>query len=270
MTTCRFQGSAAIELYFYDELTAAERASVEQHLTDCAECRRALDELTVIRTALDARPAVSAPAGGDWSGFMRRLDAALRAEGMPQSRSDGRRVIAFGSGRFATALAMAALVVFVTMTVLLVMRNRSAPIGIQPSPAPAAATARVPSAAVAPVVVGADAALAQISEQHLERSKLVVLGLATKNPSDSTGSGWDYERTLASSLLSDTRLYRQTAEERGMKPLADVLRDLELVLLQTSMSETPDAESLAQLQRLIRRRDLITKMDVVTTAGLAP
>jgi hypothetical protein len=270
MTTCRVQGSAAIELYFYDELTAAERASVEQHFTACAECRRALDELAVIRTALDARPAVTAPAGGDWSGFMRRLDAALRAQGMPQSPGASRRVVAFGSRRFAAALAMAALIVFVTMTVLLVMRNRSAPIETQPSPAPAAAAARVPPAAQAPGVAGADAALAQISEQHLERSKLVVLGLATKNPSDSTGSSWDYERTLASSLLSDTRLYRQTAEERGMQPLADVLRDLELVLLQTSMSETPDAESLAQLQRLIRRRDLITKMDVVATAGLAP
>jgi hypothetical protein len=55
-----------------------------------------------------------------------------------------------------------------------------------------------------------------------------------------------------------------------MTSLADVLRDLELVLLQTSMSETSDAESLAQLQRLIRRRDLITKMDVVATTGLVP
>ena len=115
-----------------------------------------------------------------------------------------------------------------------------------------------------------DTALEQISEQHLERSKLVVLGLATKNPSDATGENWDYERTLATSLLSDTRLYRQTCEERGMNSLADVLRDLELVLLQTSMSEASDAESLAQLQRLIRRRDLITKMDVVATAGLVP
>jgi hypothetical protein len=65
-------------------------------------------------------------------------------------------------------------------------------------------------------------------------------------------------------------VYRQAAEERGMSNLADVMRDLELVLLQTSMSESPDAESLAQLQRLIRRRDLITKMDVVKTSGLLP
>jgi hypothetical protein len=70
--------------------------------------------------------------------------------------------------------------------------------------------------------------------------------------------------------LSDTRLYRHAAEERGMTKLADVMRDLELVLLQTSMSDSPDAESLARLQRLIRRRDLITKMDVVKTTGLLP
>jgi hypothetical protein len=36
------------------------------------------------------------------------------------------------------------------------------------------------------------------------------------------------------------------------------------------MSDSPDAESLARLQRLIRRRDLITKMDVVKTTGLLP
>ena len=113
-------------------------------------------------------------------------------------------------------------------------------------------------------------ALTELSEQHFERSKLVVLGLATKDPQDSTGLDWDYERELASSLLSDTRLYRHAAEERGMESLADVMRDLELVLLQTSMSDAPDADSLAQLQRLIRRRDLITKMEVVKTSGLVP
>ncbi len=97
-----------------------------------------------------------------------------------------------------------------------------------------------------------------------------MLSLVNKDPQGSDGMDWDYERQLAGSLLSDTRVYRQAAEERGMKGLADVMRDLELVLLQTSMSETPDAESLAQLQRLIRRRDLVTKMDVVKTSGLVP
>ena len=109
-----------------------------------------------------------------------------------------------------------------------------------------------------------DPGLAAVSDQHFERSKLVVLGLATK---DARQADWDYERELAGTLLSDTRLYRAAAEERGMQSLAGVMRDLELVLLQTSMSEQRDAASLEQLQRLIRRRDLITKMEIVHAGG---
>jgi hypothetical protein len=91
----------------------------------------------------------------------------------------------------------------------------------------------------------------------------VLLGLATRNPQASNAGDWSYERELASTLLDDTRLYRMAAEERGMTSLADVMRDLELVLLQTSMTEEANPETLAQLQRLIRRRDLLTKMNAV-------
>jgi hypothetical protein len=68
--------------------------------------------------------------------------------------------------------------------------------------------------------------------------------------------------------LSDTRLYRQTAEQRGMRRLARVMNDLELVLLQTSMVEEPDPETLEHIQRLIRTRDLVTKMNVVERSGI--
>lgn len=269
MTPCRIQQSPTIELYFYDELADAERHAVKQHLAECEECRRALEELTLIRSALESCPAVKAPPGGDWSAFMLRLDTAIRADAAPPSSTNRRQVLGFGSHRVTAVLAMAALIVFVTFAVFMVMRNRSAPIGSEPAYAPSAVS-RTPPPSEVPVRAELDTALAQISERHLERSKLVVLGLATKDPDDLRGENWDYERTLASTLLSDTRLYRQTCEERGMNSLADVLRDLEVVLLQTSMSETSDAESLAQLQRLIRRRDLISKMDVVATTGLVP
>jgi hypothetical protein len=46
------------------------------------------------------------------------------------------------------------------------------------------------------------------------------------------------------------------------------MRDLELVLLQASLTDGTDPSALPQLQRLIRRRDLIEKMDVVSTTGL--
>jgi hypothetical protein len=63
-------------------------------------------------------------------------------------------------------------------------------------------------------------------------------------------------------------LYRLAAEDRGLDGLAAVMRDLELVLLQASLTDGTDPSALPQLQRLIRRRDLIEKMDVVATTGL--
>ena len=78
MTACDRFATAEIELYFYGELEPVERARVEAHLDACAECRQHLSELHVIRRALAGRPHVDAPAAGDWSGFMRRLDDACR------------------------------------------------------------------------------------------------------------------------------------------------------------------------------------------------
>jgi hypothetical protein len=112
--------------------------------------------------------------------------------------------------------------------------------------------------------------LASVSAGHLERSKLVVLGLATRHPDDVKRSDWAYERELATSLLNDTRLYRIAAEQRGLTSLAGVMRDLELVLLQTSMADDTDAAALPRIQRLIRKRGLVEKMDVAGTTGLVP
>ena len=75
------------------------------------------------------------------------------------------------------------------------------------------------------------------------------------------GEDWAYERGLASDLLNDTRLYRLAAEQRGMKQIAGVMGDLELVLLQTSLADVPDRAALARIQRLIRKRNLVTKIE---------
>ena len=112
-----------------------------------------------------------------------------------------------------------------------------------------------------------EAAFAALSEQHFERSKLVVLGLANKDPHAAREADWAYERGLATNLLSDTRLYRLAAEERGLKALADVMGDLEIVLLQTSLADAPDDGALERIQRLIHKRDLVTKMDASTTGS---
>lgn len=268
MTPCDVQASGVIEQYFYGEASAGERASVERHLSRCAECRRALEEMSIIRAALAVRPRVSSPPGEDWSAFMARLDEAVGPPRAP-ARADVIRMRVPVRRPYVAWAAMAALLALVTVSVLFVARSRQ---GVSvadvsaPSGAPAGAI-ETPAGGAAESG-GTNAAFLAMSEKHFERSKLVVLGLAARDARAPAALDWDYERQLASSLLTDTRLYRLSAEQRGMTTLAGVMGDLELVLLQTSMSDKPDMATLEQLQRLIAKRDLVTKMEVVTTAGL--
>ena len=265
-TSCAVQASGRIELYFYDELGPQERADFDRHRGTCAHCRQGLEDLLVIRQALASRPAVSAPPADDWSGFMARLDDAIVGETkgsviplvVPSGRGDEGRTV---RSSFAPLLAMAALLALVTITVVLLARSRdAAPLTtVQNAPATGTQTAGDTSAEDT-------GTLSSVSQQHLERSKLVLLGLATKDAAGAAGSDWTYERELASRLLTDTRLYRMAAEDRGLDMLAGVMRDLELVLLQTSMTEGEDPAALSQIQRAIRKRDLLQKMDVVRTS----
>ena len=260
MTRCDVQGTGAIELYFYDELDPTERASIENHLRSCAECARAVEELRVIRDALATRPDIASPSAGDWSGFMARLDTAIEAE------RGARGVAPFPSRTarrsYVSYLAMAALLALVTVSVTVAWRSR------QPHPAQTHASGAPTVSPLAP----SDNQLADfeaLSEEHFERSKLVVLGLATKDPVNERAPDWAYERELASSLLDDTRMYRLAAEDRGLTNIAGVMRDLEMVLLQTSLTDDRDPAALRQIQRFIQKRGLLEKMDAVAvpTAG---
>lgn len=263
MSRCPLHETGAIELLFYEELADAERASVSAHLRGCRECRTALDELKLIRAALASRPDISEPPSGDWSAFMERLDASVSSPPQP------RVVVPFAAAQpvarrpLGALLATAALLAVVTASVFFAPRaGRQA---VTPEVGRPAEVARAVESG-GPISAG----LASVGARHLERSKLVVLGLATREPGNIAASDWAYERQLATSLLNDTRLYRMAAEERGLTSLAGVMRDLELVLLQTSMAQEGDVTALPQIQRLIRKRGLVQKMDVVGTTGLVP
>jgi len=254
--TCEWHTSGDLDLYFYDELPSDRREEVSRHVSGCRDCRAALEELHAIRAALASRPDISAPASGDWSRFMSRLDMAIA-----NARSQPPHVVSFvprPRRRYVEYVAIAALLALVTFSVAVAFRARHVPV------APNAASVQQ----AVPAFSKDNSAFAAMTEEHFERSKLVVLGLAAKDPGRGSSADWAYERELATSLLDDTRLYRLAAEDRGLNALAGVMTDLELVLLQTSLTDDKDPSALPQIQRLIKRRDLIEKMDVVTTTGL--
>ena len=275
MKVCFVQESGAIELYYYGELDQAEENRIAGHVRGCSQCAEMLRELKMIRAVLAERPDVAAPASGDWSAFMGRLDTSIRLEDArgaliavaPSTRAKLPLAPAGPPARpYVGVLATAALLALVTLSVFVASRAGRSIVMPAALPAGLESAATSDSGGETPVREG----LATVGVRHLERSKLVVLGLATKDVDASTAADWEYERELATGLLNDTRLYRMAAEQRGLSSLAGVMKDLELVLLQASMAEDTDRTALPQIQRLIHKRNLVQKMDVVATTGLVP
>jgi len=278
MTNCELRDTADVELYFYGEFDLVDRARVEGHLRGCEACRLRLEDLQAIRRALASRPVVDAPPAGDWSGFMRRLDSAIAREAprLGSGQAEPSKVGTFDPGNLESVgalreppvrpseswnlryvFALAAMLALVTIGGLMAMRVKPA------AEIPVAEKASVTAPATVKAEPRGDRALREGSAEHLERSKLVVLGLATRDPRGARAQDWQYERTLAGSLLSETRLYRQAALQGGASDVARVMRDLETVLLEASMSDRKDPAALERVQRLIAKRDLVVKMQVI-------
>ena len=275
MTACELFQTLDIELYFYGELDPVDRTRVEAHLRGCAPCRQRLDDLHAIRRALADRPAVDAPPAGDWSGFMRRLDAAVALHAATpaierpvvlEHDQPSRSALRLASGH---VMALAATLALVVTGVFMAARFKAADPAQRNLTIETGVVAGPDVPAVPPSTKPDERALREVSAEHLERSKLVVLGLATRDPHETTPADWQYERQLAGTLLSDTRLYRLTAQDRGVSDVARVMRDLETVLLEASLSDNSDRRALQRVQRLITKRDLVMKMQVVATNGSA-
>ena len=196
---CRLSG--AVDLYFYGELRPPSGATWSAHLRACDECRaRARRSANDPRGAGDAsgreraarrRLVVvhGAPPAGDRSGAARRRVRAAACARYASATSAAGRSSRDGGAAHARDGER--------------RLSRAAPAGTVPDrtaasvrpPAASAASTRVESPSA--TAGESDAAFAAVSEQHFERSKLVILGLANKNPQTTTPPDWAYERQLA-------------------------------------------------------------------------
>lgn len=235
MTRIRECSDEIVELYFYDELAPAGRADVESHLRACAACRESLAELRAIQAALASRGHDAEPDDG-WDAFMSRLEARLdrdRHQPLPSVVSRSSRLI-----QLAAALALIASGALAGWTLSRVM----------PDTAPASVSVPAPT----------DRVLTEASDTGLERARVVLAGLAQKDE----GAEWSLERRMAATLLPEVRLIRQAAADRGRGDLADILMDVETLLLQASYARDDDPETLERLRGMIDRRDVLMRLSM--------
>jgi hypothetical protein len=224
-------------LYYYGEDGAgdARQATAGQHLAECDDCRHKYGSLQRVLNVLDGvpTPELSPEYGGEvWRHIEHRLPRRLAwlpsfswRWAAAATAVAGLMVAAFFAGRF------------------------------YPSPrqqSPQLASDPQASERVLLVAVG----------DYLERSQMVLIELANATPKGKLDISAEQER--ASDLVSESRLYRQTAAHTGDTAVANVLDELDRVLLDiTHAPSEVQAHDLEKLRRHLAAEGILFKIRVL-------
>lgn len=226
-------------LHYYGETDRADQPRVEDHLAACGECQAANAQLGRVLHLVETTPMPEARPGFErdvWA----RLEPQLAANiggwrswfAAPQWALAGGvaalLAVAFVAGRFST----------------------SAPV-----PAPAAS---VPSAA------SPDRILHAAVGDHLDRSQMMLAELV--NAGLDQPDVFAGEQSRAADLVSANRLFRQSAEQSGDAAIADILEDLERVLLEIANAPADvTSGERADLKSRIETEDLLFRVRVIAS-----
>jgi hypothetical protein len=216
-------------LHYYgeegDAATPADALAAEQHLEMCADCRGIYASLQRVLNVVDSLPVPErAPDYGAqvWRQLAPQLPARRRLS-LP----------VFAWHWAAAGAAFAALMVAAFIAGRMYQKPHSAPAIL------AAKTDPQARERILLVAVG----------DYLERSQMVLVELANasaKGPLDISA-----ERDRAGDLVTESRLYRQTAAHTGNTAVANVLDDLDRVLI--DIANGPSEISPGELEKLRRR-----------------
>ena len=208
-------------LYCYRDLS--ETASVEVHLAQCEQCRRQHEHF---RATLDAVTTSTLPERSEsygaevWARLRPRLERPPRFDWMALLQP--RRLVALG-----------------TVAALLVVAFVAGRFWPRPEVSPPQAISARAQDRIFLLAVG----------EHLDRSQGVLLELLN-TPSDGTVN-IAAEQQRAEDLVAANRIYRQTATRAGEPGIANVLDDLERVLLE--IARGPSELSAADLEGIRQR-----------------
>lgn len=232
-------------LHYYGETDRADDARIGQHLAACAECQLANQQLRRVMTLVDSAAPVEAPPGFERTAWA-RLEPAL-----PPSRSEQRRTsrAMLWIPQFALGGGVAALVLLAFMAGRFSGGNTMTPPAAPPALAAADAPERVLHAEVG---------------DHLDRTQMMLVELANAETDHADVLAGEQGRAV--DLVAANRLIRQSAERSGDVVIADVLEDLERVLLEIANSPA-DASSndLTDLQSRISDEDLLFRVRVIAS-----
>jgi hypothetical protein len=233
-------------LHFYGEGQPDSEARIDDHLRGCADCRAAWRELSGTLKLVDAARLPEAPSGFEHVMWARVEQALMRAPVVPRrSIWTMRGLVPLG--------AMAALVVTaVTLGVLSLRRPVTSDV---PATGGAASTATKPD-------YTRERMLLTALDDHFEQTEVLLVELL--NAPEGEGGDLDFERTTADDLVLSGRLYRINAERTGHLHVAQMLEDLEPVLVEVARSpQKIDKSDFKFLRSRITDEGLLLKVRAV-------
>lgn len=238
------------ELIAYHDGEAANRELISRHMSDCPECQQELARIDALLAAINTIPVPEPPADYGqrvWQQISPRLPQRhahwwdfLFSEPAATNWLAPRRLVALG------AIAAIVLAAFIAGRI---------------SKAPVTGT---------PVAVDANRVRERILwmavGEHLGRSEMVLVELSNSGPQTPAQKlvNISGEQRRAEDLLDENRLYRQTAIAQGDPALANLLDELERVLL--DVAHSPQQVTVAQLDGMRQRieaRNILFKVRVV-------
>lgn len=234
-------------LHYYGETERADEARVESHLASCAECRLANHQLRQVMTLVDRAAPVEAPPGFERIAWA-RVQAALDDGLVPHSakREGGwKTFLWFPQWALAGGVAALVLAAFVAGRVSRV------------DPAPAGTPGLVASIEPQRVLQ------AEVGD-HLDRTQMMLVELA--NADTDHADVLAGEQIRAVDLVAANRLIRQSAEQNGDVVIADVLEDLERVLMEIANAPAnASSNDVTDLQSRITDEDLLFRLRVIAS-----
>jgi len=226
-------------LYFYGD--APKAAALERHLAECKECAAEFAQLRATLSAIDY-PVPERPADYEaqlWSTLRPRLE---------QSDAPKRSVWAavLEPRRWAIAGAVAAIIVVAFLAGRITRPKERGPTQVVSKQTPS----------------GKDRVLMVAVGDHLDRTEMILVELANTRAEGKVDIS--AERDFAQTLVSENRLYRQTAQRDKDPEIANVLDQVERVLI--DIAHHPDSVSgkeLEELQQRIESQGVLFKVRVI-------
>ena len=253
-----------IPLHAYGALEAAERGALEGHLSECPACARLFTETRETLRSIHPRDAFPREAEVDWADFARATAARARAE--ERRGGESRRVAAaprawrqWRTLRHGLLAAAAGLAVFAALRVGLLHR----PMG---SHAPGPGAVRAGGTEDTRFLQESVARLGAARSLRDGRALLLDLIQAPVRCRRSDGS-YDValEKERSKDLLRRMNLYQGTLAGPGDRRLAELLGQLESLLLQVSaLDDCTAGQGIHDLREAIERRQLLLRIDLVT------